>query len=181
MKCSVYIGASVDGYIAKSNGDIDWLLRPEYSTAGLKGLTYEQFISTVDAIVLGRHSFEKILSFSNWYYEGTPVVVLTSRELTIPDHLSGKVRVMSGPPEDIVSQLTSAGKRHLYIDGGVTIQRFLEARLITEITITRIPILLGSGIPLFGSTGSEQTLRLIEATTSENGFVQERYEVRAFA
>jgi dihydrofolate reductase len=178
-KCSVYIAASVDGFIAKPGGDIEWLERPEYAAADMKGLRYEEFISTVDAIVMGRHSFEKVLAFTSWPYEGTPVIVLSSKALPIPDHLNSKVRVLAGTPEQIVSQLASEGKKHLYIDGGITIQRFLEAKLIDEITITRIPILLGSGIPLFGSTGGEQRLRLIEAVSSPNGFVQERYAVQA--
>jgi dihydrofolate reductase len=179
VKCSVYIAASVDGFIAKPGGDIEWLERPEYAAEDINGLRYEEFISTVDAIVMGRHSFKKVLEFPNWPYEGTPVIVLSGKGLPIPDHLKGKVRGLAGPPEHIVSQLASEGKKHLYIDGGITIQRFLEAKLIDEITITRIPILLGSGIPLFGSAGAEQQLRLIEAVASPNGFVQERYAVQS--
>lgn len=181
VKCSVYIAASVDGFIAKPGGDIDWLERPEYAAAEMNGLRYEQFISTVDAIVMGRHSFEKVLSFSGWPYEGTPVIVLSSKAVAVPDRVKDKVRILAGSPEQVVSQLASEGKKHLYIDGGITIQRFLEAKLIDEITITRIPILLGSGIPLFASNGAEQPLRLIEAVASPNGFVQERYAVRSRA
>jgi dihydrofolate reductase len=178
IKCSVYVAANVDGFIAKPGGDIDWLLRPEYSSSALKGLSYNDFISTVDTLVMGRNSFEKALSFDSWPYEGTPVVVLSSRKMEIQDHLSGKIRVASGTPEEIVSLLAAEGKRHLYIDGGITIQRFLKARMIDEITITRIPILLGAGIPLFGHMDTEQPLRLIDATTSENGFVQARYRIQ---
>lgn len=179
IKCSVYIAASVDGYIAKPGGDIDWLLRPEYGTAEMKGLRYEDFIATVDAIVMGRNSFEKVLSFDKWYYEGTPVIVLTSRALEIPSRLKGKVQVTSGPPEQVVARLASQGMKHLYIDGGITIQRFLQARLIHELTITWIPILLGGGIPLFGTLGNDLPLRLMDSVSSENGFVQVRYELAA--
>ncbi len=181
IKCSVYIATSVDGFIAKPGGDINWLQRPEYATSGMKGLTYDDFISTVDVLVMGRNTFEKVLSFSSWPYENTPVVVLSSKPLIVPNHLQGQVRIESGTPEQIVSLLGSEGKRHLYIDGGITIQRFLKARLINEITITRIPILLGQGIPLFGTIEIEQPLRLIEAVASDNGFVQVRYEVKSFA
>lgn len=175
IKCSVYIATSVDGFIARPDGAIDWLERPEYAASKLNGLQYGAFIATVDTIVMGRNTFEKVLSFDHWPYEGTPVVVLSGQNLHIPDHLAGKSSASSGAPEQIVSRLAAEGKKHLYIDGGKTIQRFLEARQIHEITITRIPILLGSGIPLFGSTGIEQSLKLIAATASENGFVQERY------
>ncbi|MEX0719418.1 MAG: dihydrofolate reductase family protein [Balneolaceae bacterium] len=178
MKCSVYIAISIDGFIAKPDGGIEWLNRPEYSASEMKGLSYNDFISTVDALVMGRHSFEKVLSFSSWPYEGTMVIVLSSTDVEIPEYLKGKVRRESGAPEKIVSTLEAKGKKHLYIDGGITIQRFLKAKLIDELTITEIPILLGSGIPLFGNEGDEQPLELIEAFVSENGFVQERYRVK---
>lgn len=178
VKCSVYIATSVDGFIARPDGDIDWLLRPEYAASNMKGLKYDDFISTVDALVMGRNTFEKALSFDSWQYENTPVIVLTSRALAIPDYLQGKVRIEFGAPEQIVAKLGSEGKKHLYIDGGITIQRFLEARLIHEITVTRIPILLGQGIPLFGGNCVEQPLTLIDSAVSENGFVQDRYEVQ---
>jgi dihydrofolate reductase len=181
IKCSVYIATSVDGFIAKPGGDIDWLVRPEFAEEKIKGLSYKAFISTIDALVMGRNTYEKALSFTAWPYEGTEVVVLTSKGTIIPDHLRGKVRIESGPPEQIVSTLASEGKGHLYIDGGITIQRFLKARLINDITITRIPILLGEGIPLFGTIGVEQPLRLIDAVASDNGVIQVRYEVQSVA
>ena len=178
IKCSAYMATSVDGFIAKPDGDIEWLHLPEYLESDFNGLQYEDFISTVDTLIMGRNTFEKILTFDSWPYEGTPVVVVTSRELTIHEHLQGKVSAESGDPEKLVSKLESEGSQHLYIDGGKTIQRFLQAGLINEITITRIPILLGDGISLFNSFGVETSLRLIDATTTDNGFVQVRYEVK---
>jgi dihydrofolate reductase len=177
IKCSVYIAVSVDGFIARPDGDIEWLHKPEYSPSAFDGLGYDDFISTVDTIVMGRNTFEKALSFGEWPYKEMPVLVLSSRPLEIPLQLEGKVRVDSGRPEDIVARLQSEGKRHLYVDGGATIQRFLQAGLIHEITITLIPVLLGGGIPLFGSSGDEVPLQLIAATSSGNGFVQIRYAV----
>lgn len=176
-RCSVYIAASVDGFIATPDGGVEWLELPEYAATPMRGLQYETFIATVDALVMGRHSFEKVLSFGSWPYEGTPVVVLSSSGLVIPSHLAGTVRTESGHPVHIVQRLAESGARHLYIDGGITIQRFLDAGLIDELTITRIPVLLGAGIPLFGNTGSEHKMVLIEAVASDNGFVQERYRV----
>jgi len=179
MKCSVYIATSTDGFIARPDGDIDWLLRPEYREASDVGLIYEEFIATVDAVVMGRHTFEKVSTFDEWYYEDQEVYVLTSRELVIPEHLKERVQVLSGTPSEIVGRLKGEGKRHLYIDGGITIQRFLEAGLIDELTITVIPILLGSGIPLFGNGGGrEQPLELMAIESSRTGPVQLRYRVR---
>ena len=177
VKCSVYVAMSLDGFIARPDGDIEWLHRPEYAVNNLQGLTYEDFIATVDALVMGRHTFEKVLSFGIWPYEGTTVIVLSNSGLEIPDHLEGKARLLSGTPESIVAQLGEEGKRHLYVDGGATVQQFLKAGLINEITITCIPILLGDGISLFGALGKEVSLRLIESSASDTGFVQIRYAI----
>ncbi len=178
MKCSVYIAASIDGFIARSDGDIEWLHNPEYESKEKPGLTYEEFIETVDAIVMGRNTFEKVLTFGFWPYEGTPLIILTGKKLSIPDNLHGKVRTEGGDPVEIVSRLEAEGMQHLYIDGGKTIQQFLKARLIDEVTITWIPILLGSGIPLFNSIGIEIPLTHLETTSTDNGFVQTRFRVR---
>lgn len=177
VKCSVYVGASVDGFIAGPGGDIEWLMRPEYSNPETAGLTYDAFIATVDTIVMGRNTFEKALTFEPWPYEKNPVVVLSTRAVDVPVDLGGKVRVDSGPPGQLVDRLASEGVRHAYVDGGITIQRFLQAGRIDEITVTYLPIVLGSGIPLFGSIGVEVPLRLIESTAFRNGFVQVRYAV----
>ena len=178
MKCSAYVAMSVDGYIAGPDGDLDWLHRAEYAVENLQGLGFKEFVASVDVIVMGRHTFQKVLSItSTWPYDGTPVVVLSTSKIELAENLKGKVSVMAGSPEEIVAQLESEGKNHLYIDGGVTIQQFLNAGLINEITITCIPIILGGGISLFGPSGIEVPLRLIESAQSDNGFVQLRYGV----
>lgn len=177
MRCSVFIAASIDGFIARANGDIEWLHRPEYETAELNGVTYERFIATVDALVMGRKTLEKILSFPEWPYEGTPVIALSHQPLQIPAHLEGKVEVMAGDVTSLVATLAERGMKHLYIDGGQTIQAFLEAGLVNELIITRIPVLLGQGIPLFSQIGRELELRHIGTHESDNGFVQSRYQV----
>jgi dihydrofolate reductase len=179
MKCSVYIATSADGFIAKPDGDIEWLLRSEYEDAATLGLVYSEFISTVDAIVMGRHSYEKVLTFDKWYYEDKEVIVLTTRDLAVPGHVKGNVRFESGTPQAIAAKLAGEGKKHLYIDGGITIQRFLEAKLISELTITVIPVLLGNGIPLFANGTMEQPLVLIDVNTSASGTVQKRYRVKS--
>ncbi len=175
--CYVYIATSVDGFIAKPDGGIDWLHHPDYSDGSLNGLSYEEFISTIDALVMGRHTFEKVLSFKSWPYGDMPVTVLTSRPLDIPHHLLSTVSVDRGAPREIAGRLSADGKKHLYIDGGITIRRFLAAGLIRELTITRIPVLLGEGIPLFGANGPEQRLQLTAVAQSENGMVQVRYSI----
>ncbi|MEX1135731.1 MAG: dihydrofolate reductase family protein, partial [Balneolales bacterium] len=130
-------------------------------------------------IVMGRHTYEKALTFDEWYYEGIEVIVLTTQDLKVPENLTGKVRFKSGTPQEIVTELANEGKEHLYIDGGITIQRFLKEKLINKLTITVIPILLGSGILLFGNEGREQPLELIEVFTSNSGTVQKRYRIKS--
>lgn len=177
MKCSVFIAASVDGFIARADGDIDWLHDPRYASSAVGGpFGYDEFIAHVDTLVMGRNSYEKVLSFSPWPYEKTPVIVLSSHVVEIPDHLRGRVTAANATPVELVSRLAAEGKTHLYVDGGVTIQRFLQAKLIDEITITRIPVLLGKGIALFGFIGEEVELIHHETFIFDNGFVQSRYE-----
>ncbi len=176
MKCSVYIAASLDGFIAKPDGDIEWLDHPDYVLKDKKeDFGFYTFMDSVDALVMGRHTFEKVLSFGEWPYE-KPVVVLSSGQLTVPDHLEGKVIPMSGSPKEIVVECADRGFKHLYIDGGKTIQDFLNAHLIDVMTITRIPVLLGQGIPLFGETEADIHMELISCTQYENGFVMVVYE-----
>ena len=172
IKCSVYIATSLDGFIARPDGDIDWLHRPEYVASDGDDLGYSDFVKSVDILVMGRKTFEKVLSFAEWPYEKMPVVVLSSQNPAIPGHLRGKVRVEDLPPKKLVAQLEHQGARHLYIDGGTTIQRFIKAGLIDEITITQIPVILGSGIPLFGSIGVELPVVHRGTKSYSNGLVQ---------
>lgn len=177
IKCSVFIAASVDGFIAREDGDIEWLHSPEYDSPALNGLSYEDFMSSIDALVMGRKTLDKVLSFPEWPYANKTVIVLSRQGVSLPAPLQGKVEVLAGEPADIVAQLAARGMKHLYIDGGQTVQAFLAAGLINELVITRIPVLLGRGIPLFGQLGAEQKLRLIDSSMSDNGFVQSRYQV----
>jgi dihydrofolate reductase len=177
ITCAVFIAASVDGFIARPDGDVDWLHGAEYSRPDAGDFGYGAFMRLVDFLVMGSRTFEKVRSFSPWPYGKTPVIVLSSRNLTIPTTLQGKVRAEDLEPEELVSRLEAEGARRLYIDGGATIQRFLKAGLINELTITQIPILLGGGIPLFGSIGIELALQHERTRSYGNGFVQTTYQV----
>ncbi len=174
-KCSVYIATSVDGFIAKSDGNIDWLHNPEYNIEG-EGFGFFEFIESVSALIMGRNTYEKVLSFGEWPYT-KPVFVLTSKTRTVPKHLKNKVHFISGEPSDIIFKLRDEGFQHFYIDGGKTIQEFLRYGLISQLIITKIPILLGEGISLFGPLNKELKLKLISSQNYENGFVKSTYEV----
>lgn len=177
-KASVFIATSLDGFIAREDGGIDWLPTPDTDTeSGGEDYGYKGFIETIDAIVMGRNSYELVLTFDQWYYGEMPVFVLTSRGVDIPERISKTVSQMSGDPQEIVQHLAEKGYKHLYVDGGKTIQGFLNAGLIEEMTITTIPVLLGSGIPLFGPVSQDIKLKHLQTRTFENGLIQTRYKV----
>lgn len=174
MIASVFIGTSVDGFIARPNGDLDFL--PE---GGGEPHGYSEFIASVDAIVIGRNTFEKVLTFESWPYGNKRVVILSGRPLDLSVVAGGVVEQMAGPPVEIVSQLAASGAHHLYVDGGITIQRFLCAGLIQRLIITRVPVLIGEGIPLFGALPRDVRLRHIATHHYPSGLVQSEYRVDA--
>ena len=171
VKASVFIGTSLDGFIARVNGDLDFL-----PPGGGEPHGYDEFIATVDALVIGRKTFETVLKFDTWPYGEKPVFVLSTRTLA-PAPLGAVVERMSGDPAEIVSQLDARGIRHVYVDGGITIQRFLQAGLIQRLTITRVPVLIGAGIPLFGAIQRDIVLRHVGTRQYASGLVQSEYVV----
>ena len=174
MKLSVFCGVSVDGFLARTNHALDFLHGGEQEPHG-----FEEFYGSVDVVVIGRRTFEVVLTFGKWFYGEKPVVVLSSRRLDLSCVKGGMVEQMSGEPAEIVAQLQARGFQHAYIDGGVTIQRFLAAGLIDRLVITRVPILIGSGIPLFGPTPRDIILRHVATRCYGGGLVQSEYEVGA--
>ena len=173
LKVSVYIAASLDGFIARKNGDLDWLPTP---TEGGKDFGYAEFMSTIDCIVMGRNTFEKVLTFGDWHYD-KKVIVLTSKKLTLAPELTEKVEALHLSPRELIRELEQRRVRHIYLDGGATIQRFLRERLVDEMTITTIPILIGEGLPLFGALEKDIKLELLETRSFPNGFVQKKYKM----
>lgn len=172
MKASVFIGTSVDGFIARSDGALDFL-----PPGGGEPHGYDEFIASVDTIVIGRGTFETVLAFSDWPYGKKRVVVLSSRSLDLSKVRGGRVEQMNGTPAEITARLESTGTRHAYIDGGITVQRFLSAGLIQRLIITRVPALIGSGIPLFGALPGDLRLRHVETRSYASGLVKTEYEV----
>jgi dihydrofolate reductase len=172
MTASVFIGTSLDGFIARRNGDLDFLPPDGGEPHG-----YNEFIASVDAIVIGRNTFETVLSMKPWPYGNKRVVVLSSRPVDLSAAVGGVVEQMAGPPAEIVSRLAASGAHHLYIDGGITIQQFLCAGLIQRLIITRVPVLIGEGIPLFGALPHDIRLRHIATRHYPSGLVSSEYRV----
>ena len=172
MITSVFVGASVDGFIARADDSLDFL--PE---GGGEPHGYDEFIASVDVIVIGRKTFEKVLTLGPWHYGSKRVVVLSSRPVDLSAAVGGVVEQMAGPPADIVLQLAASGARHLYVDGGITIQGFLRAGLIQRLIVTRVPVLIGEGIPLFGSLPKDIPLRHVQTQHYAGGLVKTEYQI----
>lgn len=170
----VFIATSLDGFIARPDGDIHWLTSrpvPEGEDFG-----YAAFLDGIGAMVMGRESFEKVLTFPEWPYK-TPVVVLsrTPDRVTVPAALKDKVRVTAKPPRDVLMDLDAEGVRRVYLDGGQTIRSFLAEGLVRRMIVTLIPVLLGQGRPLWGHGAGDVDLTLVTSRSWGNGFVQVEY------
>ena len=171
MKASVFVGTSLDGFIARVDGAFDFLPADGGEPHG-----HEEFMASVDALIIGRKTYEVVLSLGGWHYGEKPVFVLSSNELA-PAPPGAMVERMSGDPTDIVSQLAARGFGHAYVDGGQTIQDFLGAGLIQRLILTRVPVLIGTGISLFGPVSSDIALKHITTRQFASGLVQSEYEV----
>lgn len=169
---SVFVGTSVDGFIARPNGALNFL--PD---GGGEPHGYDEFIATVDALVIGRNTFETVLAFPEWPYGKKRVVVLSSRKINLAAARGANLEQMTGEPAEIIAKLAATGAHHLYVDGGVTIQRFLRAGLVHRLIITRVPVLIGEGIPLFGTLPRDLHLQHIKTQHYPSGLVQTEYHV----
>lgn len=180
MKASVYIATTLDGFIARENGELDWLpgsdgeilIESENEDFG-----FNAFMKSIDALVMGRNTYELAVSTGMWPYGDKRVIVLSNTLRKLADEIPKTVELKSELPNDLYNNLKNSGAKHLYIDGGKTIQGFLNSGLINEIIITRVPVLIGAGIPLFGPLNNDKKLKHIETQAYKNGFVQTRYEV----
>ena len=172
MKFSVFCGVSVDGFIARKNDTFDFL-----DTGGNEPHGFTDFLNSVDVIVIGRRTFEVVRGLGHFgLYGNKQIIVLSSRQLDLSS-VKARIEQASGTPQQIAAQLEKRGFKHAYVDGGITIQRFLEAGLIDRITVTRVPVLIGEGIPLFGRVIRDIKLRHLRTTAFKGGLVQSQYEV----
>jgi dihydrofolate reductase len=161
IQCSVFCATSLDGFIARKSGAFDFLPPPVSDTGEDHG--FDAFMATVDTVVLGRNTFEVVLGMGDAWFYPKPVLVLTHRPLELPERLRDKVEIGTGTPAEIVALMEKRGARRLYVDGGLTIQAFLRAGLIDDLTISQIPVLIGEGIRLFGAVETDVKLT-VEST-----------------
>lgn len=176
LRCSVFCAVSLDGFIARKDGALDWL-RPAEAALPPADTGYDAFMASVDYVVMGRNTFDVVLGMSDAWFYSKPVYVLTTRPLALPERLKGKVESGRRSPAELVALMEKRGATRLYVDGGKTIQDFLQAGLIDDLVLTQIPVLIGEGIPLFGPLGKDLRLSIESSRVLGGGAVQTTYRV----
>lgn len=177
IKSFAFVATSLDGFIAGENDSLDWLNKANMRVPQGEDCGFKEFIKSIDCLVMGRVTFEKVLTFTKWPYDEMKVIVLSSKKMEIPIKLHKTVSGSTLSPPDLIQKLSSEGAKRIYVDGGVTIKRFLLSNLLNEITITIIPVLLGGGKPLFAGINREINLEIISSKLFDFGFVQNRYRI----
>ena len=173
---SVFIGTSLDGYIARPDGDIGWLNEAEPIEGDDDG-GYTDLFASVDALAMGRGTFQKVLEFDSWPYGEKEIIVLSRTLTEIPEKLRKSVKTDSSSPQEFIDKISKNGYQRIYLDGGQVIQSYLREGLVDDMTITTIPVLIGKGLPLFGSLKKDVKLKLLASRSWQNGFVQSKYQV----
>lgn len=174
-KITLYIAASVDGFIADSDGGIEWLEAFEDSAEGGEiGVAYEEFFSDIDCLVMGSTTYEQVLTFGEWPYGDRPTYVLTHRDL--PQETDA-VEFFEGDVDELAADLRSRYDNIWLVGGAEVAREFLRADQIDELRLSVIPVLLGSGIPLFAASGQQRALKLVDSITDRSGIVEHRYKI----
>lgn len=166
----IFLGLSVDGFIARPDDDLSWLTS-RGQAAGDAGFT--PFMESIDALLMGRRTYEGIADLAEWPYLGRPVHVLSS---TLDAGADSRIRV---PPDfnDALQALTDAGYKRVYVDGGQTARTFLSAGLISEMTLSQVPVLIGQGATLFGPLTADISLEHVRTDVMNGGMIQTKYLV----
>jgi dihydrofolate reductase len=169
-RCSAFLATSLDGFIARADGGLGWLRR--FETSG-EDYGFREFLASVDALVVGRGTYDAVLGLPEWPYAGKRVVVLTHR----PPAPRLDETFASGAPGEVIASLAAAGARRIYVDGGATVSSFLRAGLLDDLVLSVVPVLLGDGIRLFQPPVPERRLALRDARSFPSGLVRLRYDV----
>lgn len=187
MKTTVFCGVSVDGFIARPDGSVDFLdaFDPPVDSEGqASDMGFGALMASIDALVMGRNTFDTVLGMIDggmieWPYGDTPVIVMTSRPLEMPEDLQDTVEATDLEPRELLDVLSARLVEHIYVDGGRTVQSFLAAGLVDELSITTVPILIGEGLRLFGALPTDVRLERSGGQTFSNGMVQNNYLIKA--
>lgn len=171
----VFIATSLDGFIARLDGDVNWLMERDDPS---EDHGYGDFIADIDLIVMGRGTYEKVLELGPWPYDRS-VLVMSAKlsETPVPDALVGMVNFTSAQPREVMAKLASQNVRRVYVDGGKIVQAFLREGLISDLVISVVPVLLGQGRPLFGAMDADVNLKLLSSRSFSSGLLQSSYKV----
>lgn len=180
LKASVFIATSLDGFIAREDGVIDWLMDADRLLPAGEDCGYADFMSGMDVLIMGRNTYEQVAGFEVWPYEGKRVVVLTSRPVCLRVGPGIRLECSAESPKVLLNRLAAEGFRQAYVDGGKVIQSFLAEGLIQNMTLTVIPVLIGAGRRLFGSLPEDTKWQLVSFKAYDFGFTQATY-TRAFS
>ncbi|MEJ2046088.1 MAG: dihydrofolate reductase family protein [Reinekea sp.] len=174
MKASAFVTTTLDGYLARPDHRLDWL--EEANSDSKEDYGYDAFINQITTVVMGRKTFEKIMTLPEWPYKNQRLILLSSIIKQVPDELEDQIQLFNGDVVELTNLLDAEGEEHLYVDGSQAIQAFINAGLMTDLTITTLPILIGEGVPLFGGPLNKD-IRLKHQFTKayKNGFVQTSY------
>ena len=165
MKASAYLAVSLDNFIAREDGRLDWLKGEAGSDIALSAgedFGFMAFINSVDTVLMGRQTFEFVYKSGEWPYSGKRVIVLSRSLAEPPAGYEDRIELAFGPIAQIWESLVRSGAGHIYIDGGQTLQSFLFLGLMSEITLTRAPVLIGKGVPLFGALQRDLQFKHLE-------------------
>ena len=178
VKVSVFIGTSLDGFIARETGDIGWLDAANTKVTPGEDFGFNSFLESVDLTIMGRKTFEQVITFNRWQYKDTKMIVLTSKNIEIPEKLKETVTISNiSSPKQLIRELFDQSINHIYVDGGTVIQDFLSARLVDEITVTIVPILIGKGKSFSRLLPKDLFLQHLKTTVYDFGFVQNKYRI----
>lgn len=169
-RASIYIATSIDGFIARRDGNLDWL---HYGHTGDEDYGFKKFTSTIDAVVMGKNTYDVVSGFDEWAYKDKRVIVLSNTLAKVRK----EAELFSGQLTELLAKLHAENIKHIWIDGGITVSRFLEAGLVDDITVSIIAMVLGSGIPLFNAMNQESKCRLVSTKSYPSGLVQLKYAV----
>lgn len=167
IEYKVFIAMSLDGYIAGPDNELDWLTRINNPD---EDYGYDAFLNTIDVILMGNNTYTVVSKFSEWPYK-KPVIVFSSKNTP-----SSNVTHFNGNLNDLDTFMENANYKRIYVDGGITISRMLEAKKISSVIITIIPVILGNGIRLFSNFDKDIKLQLLESKTFSSGLMQVKYK-----
>ncbi len=177
VKVSVFIGTSLDGYISRSDGSIDWLEKANEKVTSGDDFGFSSFLNSIDMLIMGRKTFEHVLTFENWLYKDKKIIVMSTKQIEIPRNMMETVTVTKESPNQLIERLSDETIKHIYVDGGMVIHSFLASGLVNEIIVTIVPILIGNGKSFSGILPMDISLQHLKSTTFESGFVQIHYRV----